>query len=152
MIHEQFPGIVPGRLPFGSGNGYPLLFLVLLAATGLSVTALMFGRRLPGRARAILVRGTLVCSTTLIGLTLSESTVAVYLSWLHRVPRLGMVDAPARQAGVNEDAMIVVVGESSTRGCAVSGTGCRSARSWSGSFASYFPRGCFTSKCRPEPV
>jgi lysophospholipase L1-like esterase len=96
--------------------GYPLLALGLLVLTGLAAAALVFGRRLPRRARSILARGTLVGATTLIGLILAESTVAVYLSWLHRAPRLAMVDAPARQAAANDDATIVVVGESSAEG------------------------------------
>jgi lysophospholipase L1-like esterase len=97
-------------------TGYPLLVLGLLVLTGLAVAALALGRRLPSRTRTILARGTMVGTTTLISLILAESTVAVYLSWLHRVPRLGMVHAPPRQAGGNDDATIVVVGESSAEG------------------------------------
>lgn len=97
-------------------TGYPLLVVGLLVLTGLAVSTLLFGHRLTGRARTILTRGTMVGITTLIGLILAELTVAVYLSRLHRVPRLGMVDAPSRQAGANDDATIVVVGESSAEG------------------------------------
>jgi lysophospholipase L1-like esterase len=96
--------------------GYPLLALGLLVLTGLAVAALVFGCRAPSRARTILARGTMVGTTTLIGLILAESTVAVYLSWLHRVPRLAMVDAPPRPASANDDATIVVAGESSAEG------------------------------------
>ncbi len=97
-------------------SGYPLLVLGLLLLSGLATAALLLRRRLSGRIRAILARGTLVGVATLIGLILTESTVAVYLSWLHRVPRLRMVNAPSRQAGANDDASIVVVGESSAEG------------------------------------
>jgi lysophospholipase L1-like esterase len=97
-------------------TGYPLLALGLLALSGLAVATLLLGRSLTPRARALLARGALVGCTSVIGLLLTESVMAVYLTWLHRVPRLGMVDAPRRQTGVNDEVSIVVVGESSAEG------------------------------------
>jgi lysophospholipase L1-like esterase len=96
--------------------GYPLLVLSLLVLSALAVATLVLRGRLTPRIRALLARGSLVGCTTLIGLVLAESCVAMYLTWLHRVPRLAMIDAPPRQAGANDDASIVVVGESSAEG------------------------------------
>ena len=114
--HEQFTGIVPGRAAVGAGVGLPIARPGLAAAIrtgdGRSAAKAAFKRSNSCDS----ARGTLVGVATMIGLILTESTVAVYLSWLHRVPRLRMVDAPSRQAGADDDASIVVVGESSAEG------------------------------------
>ena len=95
---------------------YPLLVVGLLVLTGLAIAGLSLGRRRSDRARLVLARGALAGATTLIGLVLAEFTAAAYLSWLHRMPRLAMIEAPARHAGANDDVTLVVVGESSAEG------------------------------------
>ena len=98
------------------GVAYPLAAIGLLALTGLAMAGLRLGRRLPGRARWVLARAALAGATTLVGLVLAELTSAAYLSWLHRMPRLAMLEAPPRQAGATDDVTLVVVGESSAEG------------------------------------
>ncbi len=82
------------------------------------LTALAFVRlrHRPGRGRRLILRATAVATTTLAGLVLAEFSCALYASWLHRAPRLSMTNAPARAAGPDQDATIVVVGESSAEG------------------------------------
>ncbi len=96
--------------------GYPLVALGLLVLTGLALMGLVFGRRGLTLAHSALARVMLVCATTVIGLLVAEMTVGVYLSWVHRVPRLAMVAGPPGHMGSNDDLTIVVVGESSAEG------------------------------------
>jgi lysophospholipase L1-like esterase len=58
----------------------------------------------------------LIAATTLIGLILGEIAAGAYLAWVHRVPRLAMVDGGPRPTGASGDVTIVVVGESSAEG------------------------------------
>jgi lysophospholipase L1-like esterase len=96
--------------------GYPLLAIGLLLVTGLSLAGLLVGRRLHTGPCSILARGALLGAATLLVLILAEVTSALYLAWLHRVPRLAMAGDPPLAAAARDDATIVVVGESSAEG------------------------------------
>ena len=95
---------------------YSLLAIGLLAVTGLALAGLWLGRRLSNRARLVLARLALASATSLIGLVLAEVSAAAFLSWVHRMPRLAMINAPSRQTGASDDVTLVVVGESSAEG------------------------------------
>jgi lysophospholipase L1-like esterase len=95
---------------------YPLLFIGLISMTGLSLFGLIVRRGRHARLRSLPARGVLAGTTTLLVLIFAEGTSALYLGWLHRLPRLAMAATPPRQAAANDDATVVVVGESSAEG------------------------------------
>jgi lysophospholipase L1-like esterase len=97
-------------------QGYPVLVIGLVVLTALFLALFVWRRRLLGRARSMAARATVAGSSVLLVLMVVECSVAAYLSWLHRMPRLAMVNAPPRTASTSADATIAVVGESSAEG------------------------------------
>src|SRR5262245_23106231 len=96
--------------------GYLCFLVILLVCTLLGLAALVLGWGSSGRARLWLARAALAGMTTLVGILVAEGVVGVYLAWIHRLPRLAMVDAAPRPTANGEDVNILVVGESSAEG------------------------------------
>ncbi len=96
-------------------QGHPLLIFGLLGFFALCLAGLLLKRRVPGKARSMLARATLAGFVTLMALIVVECSVAFYLSWVHRLPRLAMAHGSPKPAA-SGDAMILVVGESSAEG------------------------------------
>lgn len=94
---------------------YPIVAAVVAVAT--VVAATMASRRaLSARARPNLIRGILAGVATLSCFMLSEAGVGVYLSWIHRIPRLAMAEGGPRPQNIGDEVTLVVVGESSAEG------------------------------------
>jgi lysophospholipase L1-like esterase len=88
-----------------------LLLLALLTLTGSILV-----RRRAGRLRSVLARGALVATTSIAGVIVAEVAAEFYGSWVHREPRLAMIDGPPAVTSGSGDVSILVIGESSAEG------------------------------------
>ena len=126
---------------------YPFLVVGLLALLGLTLAGLLVSWRVGGRTRWIMARASLMGIATLLVLSAVEGSVNVYLSWLHRLPHLAMLNGAPRPAS-SDHVTLVVVGESSAEGVPY--------RDWLsvGKIVAWqlrrlLPSACFMSRFRP---
>ena len=101
-----------GRLELG----YPLVAVGVVLLETMAVGALLAWRRRRGRTRTALARLALAGFATCLALLVAEAAAVLHLGWVHRVPRLAMVESNPQRPGSSDDVTIVVVGESSAEG------------------------------------
>lgn len=96
--------------------GYPLVAAGVVLLEVMAVGALLAWRRRRGRTRTALARLALAGFATCFALLVAEAAAGLHLGWVHRMPRLAMVEGGPPRPGSSDDVTIVVVGESSAEG------------------------------------